>query len=152
MGPSFEAPRPAENLESSISKETDLGFEELGDSLEKKDEVPDAGNIPVIVQPIPTPAVSEYEKRQKQIEDFLSQGLEDAYLAMPSEKRAEFRRVGEDTAAKINELLEKTKVNIGKIVLLIRRWLAMLPGVNKLFLEQEAKIRADEVIKLKRLN
>jgi len=28
-------------------------------------------------------------------------------------------------------------------------WLKLIPGVNKFFLEQEAKIKTDEVLKLK---
>jgi hypothetical protein len=151
MGSSFETPKTVENLDSSISRESDLGFKEVEKPVERKSEAPDAGSFPKVSLPVSAPVMTEYEQRQKQIEDFLSYGLENAYLSLPADKRAEFKRTGEETAAKINQLLDKAKVNIGKIVLLIRKWLALLPGVSKLFLEQEAKIRADEVIKLKRL-
>jgi len=50
---------------------------------------------------------------------------------------------------KINTLLDKAKINLGKIASLIRKWLSIIPGVNKFFLEQEAKIKADEIMKLK---
>ena len=96
--------------------------------------------------------ISEYEEREKQIENFLAKDLEEIYLGLPLDKQAEFRKTGEATAKKIEKLLEKTKISIGKIVNLIRKWLSMIPGVNKFFLEQEAKIKADEIIKLKNKN
>jgi len=91
-------------------------------------------------------------KQQKQIENILSSGLEEIYLSLTPEKQKKFKRAGEETAIKINKLLLKTKVNLGAIIKLIRKWLALIPGVNKYFLEQEAKIRADEIVKLKNEN
>lgn len=87
-------------------------------------------------------------RKQKQIESILSKGLEDIYLNLTPERQKKFKQVGEETVIKINNLLNKTKVNIGAIIKLIRKWLALIPGINKYFLEQEAKIRADEIIKL----
>lgn len=88
-------------------------------------------------------------KRQKQIENVLSQGLEKIYLSMTLPKRREFKLAGERTAAEINRLFDKARVKIGRIVKLIKKWLSLIPGVNKYFLEQEAKIKADEIIKMK---
>jgi hypothetical protein len=88
-------------------------------------------------------------KQQKQIEKILASGLEDIYLSLTPAKQKEFKLVGEQTAAKINKLLAKAKVNLGAIIRLIRKWLSLIPGVNRYFLEQEAKIRADEIIKMK---
>jgi hypothetical protein len=31
----------------------------------------------------------------------------------------------------------------------IKRWLSIIPGINKFFLEQDAKIKAEKIIKLK---
>lgn len=91
-------------------------------------------------------------KQQKQIEKILSSGLEEIYLSLAPERQKRFKRVGEQTAAKINKILAKTKVNLGAIIRLIRKWLSLIPGVNKYFLEQEAKIRADEIVKMKNVN
>ena len=88
-------------------------------------------------------------KRQKQIENVLAQGLKEVYLNLAPVQRQEFKRAGEATARKINQLLRQTKINIGKIIKLIKKWLSLIPGVNKYFLEQEAKIKADEIIKMK---
>lgn len=87
------------------------------------------------------------DQRQKEIEDILSKDVADMYLAMPAERRVEFKAVGEATARKINDLLSSPKVQVMKIVDLIKKWLSMIPGVNKYFIEQEAKIKADEIVK-----
>jgi hypothetical protein len=56
---------------------------------------------------------------------------------------------GEETVEKINSLLDKTKIKIGKIINLIKKWLKIIPGINQFFLEQEAKIKTDKIINLK---
>ena len=68
---------------------------------------------------------------------------------MPKSKQREFKGEGEKTAAKINQLMSKTKVNVKKIINLIKKWLSIIPGINSFFLEQEAKIKADEIFKIK---
>lgn len=99
----------------------------------------------------PVGAVSAPQaKQQKQIENVLSSGLEEVYLNLSPAKRQEFRKTGEETAKKINQLMSHAKVKIGDIVKLIKKWLALIPGVNKYFLEQEAKIKADEIMKMRK--
>jgi len=88
--------------------------------------------------------------REKQIEDALAKGLDEAFLSMPLQKQREFKKMGEQTAREINNLLDQAKVKIKKIITLIRKWLLIIPGVNKFFIEQESKIKADEIIKLKK--
>lgn len=85
-----------------------------------------------------------------QIENIMSEGLEDIYLNMSKEKRGEFKTRGEEAAGKIEKLLQATKVNAKKVVDLIKNWLKIIPGVNKYFLEQESKIKADKIIKNKK--
>ncbi|RLC38405.1 hypothetical protein DRH27_02345 [Candidatus Falkowbacteria bacterium] len=89
------------------------------------------------------------EAREKEIEKTLEAGLEDFYINMPEEKRREFKRMGEETAGKINKLLEQSRVKAKKIVKLIKKWLLLIPGINKFFLEQEVKIKTDRILKLK---
>jgi len=91
-------------------------------------------------------------KLQKQVESVLAGGLAEIYLSLAPAKRKEFKKVGEETAKKISRLLAKAKINIGEIIKLIKKWLSIIPGVNKYFLEQEAKIKADEIIKMKNEN
>jgi hypothetical protein len=151
IGASFESPKQLENLDGSSLERPDLDLENKEKPSEKPADIPSVqAAVPASV-PVAAPSLSASEQRQRQIEAFLSRGLEEVYLSLPPEKRSQFKRAGEETAVKIDKLLEKTRVNIGKIVNLIRKWLSILPGVNKLFLEQEAKIRTDEIMKLRKM-
>ena len=40
-------------------------------------------------------------------------------------------------------------MKIKKIFELLLQWLKLLPGVNKFFLEQEAKIKVDQIMSLR---
>ena len=102
------------------------------------------------VAPVAAPVKSAQQVREEQIDQILADGLEGAFLSLPPDKQATFKAEGEITAKKINSLLSQTKVKLRQIVSLIRRWLSLIPGVNKFFLEQEAKIKADKIIKLKK--
>lgn len=96
------------------------------------------------------PIKREDEERKKEIEIILAKNLEDIYVNMPVSKQQEFRIAGEKTAKEINGLLSGTKVKLKKIVDLIKKWLSLVPGINKFFLDQESKIKADELLRLKR--
>ena len=85
-----------------------------------------------------------------EIESILSQGIENIYDGLSPEKQWEFKKKGEETALKISLLLQKTKVKVKNIIKLIKDWLKIIPGINKFFLEQEAKIKADKLLNLKK--
>ncbi|PIR93168.1 hypothetical protein COT99_02250 [Candidatus Falkowbacteria bacterium CG10_big_fil_rev_8_21_14_0_10_43_10] len=85
----------------------------------------------------------------KEIEQVLSGDLEDIYFQLPPDIQQKFKREGEAAARKIKGLLDRAKVNAKKIARLIMDWLKIIPGINKFFLEQEGKIKTDEVLKLK---
>ena len=88
-------------------------------------------------------------KRIKEIEAVLEEDLEDIYSKMPVNKQKEFKIEGEKVSGNIFELISASKVKINKIIDLIRKWLSIIPGVNKFFLEQETKIKTDKIIKLR---
>ncbi len=83
----------------------------------------------------------------KQVEDILAEDLGEIYQQMPPDKQAIFKAKGEEVARKIVSILHSTKIRIKDILELIRGWLRLIPGVNKFFLEQEAKIKADKILK-----
>lgn len=83
------------------------------------------------------------------VEKIMEEGLTDAYKALPPVKREEFKLAGERTAYAIRQLLQKTHIKIKKIFKLLLAWMLLLPGVNRYFLEQEAKIKADKIFALK---
>lgn len=80
-----------------------------------------------------------------QVENILADGLGDMYVKMEPTLRARFKQKGEEIAGKVEEIVAQGKVRIKLILELIRGWLRMIPGVNKFFLEQEAKIKADKI-------
>lgn len=94
--------------------------------------------------------VDSETKRIQAIEAIMSNGLDKVFLQMSPKERKRFRSEGEKTALKINVLLKKAKFSADKIVTLIRRWLSLIPRINRFFLEQEAKIKADKIIKVKK--
>lgn len=94
-----------------------------------------------------SPANAEQER---QVENIMSEGLEKLFVSLTIEEQEKFRTEGEATAKKINVLLNESRVQIVKIFNLIKNWLSMLPGVNRYFLEQETKIKVDEIIQLKK--
>ncbi len=99
------------------------------------------------VSRVALPVVQD-EVTQK-IEKIMEEGLEDAYHELSSIERQQFKIKGEEAAYAIRELFKATHVKIKKIFFLILEWLKFLPGINRYFLEQEAKIKADKILALR---
>ena len=93
---------------------------------------------------------AETQKRKKEIEDILASELVEIYTELPQSIKSDFKRKGEETISLIYAILNSTKVSTQKIIDLIKDWLMIIPGVNKFFVEQAAKIKTDELIKLKK--
>lgn len=136
--------------EVEVEKEKEAKIESLG-------EVPAGYPSPPITLPTPTEEVITPPKIEKsptliEIEQILSENLDELYNSLNAEQKLIFRKRGEETASKIEFLTKEIKINIKKILALIRDWLLvlakMIPGVNKLFLIQEAKIKTDKVLAL----
>ncbi len=92
-----------------------------------------------VVEPVKDPITTE-------IENILAGDLTDMFLKMPADKQTAFKRAGEETASKIKDIMDQGKFKARKVVDLIKNWLRMIPGVNKFFLEQEAKIKTDKIM------
>lgn len=86
------------------------------------------------------------DKLESEIEEVLAEDLTDLYLSMPPDKQAEFKIQGEQTRTMIRQLVHHAHKNAKKIFELIRVWLKLIPGVNRFFLEQEAKIKTDKIL------
>ena len=95
--------------------------------------------------PVPAAAFSK-DRLTTEIEEILEDDLKDLYLAMPKDKQAMFKIKGEETMSLVNQLVRTAHVNAKKIFQLIRAWLKIIPGVNRFFLEQEAKIKTDKIL------
>lgn len=86
-----------------------------------------------------------------QLEKILEDGLGEYVAAMPEEARTRFLYKGQETAGKLSVMVHGVKIQAKKVIELIRDWLLTIPGVNKFFLEQEAKIKTDRVLELERI-
>ncbi|MBL7058346.1 hypothetical protein ISS03_03340 [Patescibacteria group bacterium] len=117
---------------------------------------------------------NESRRKLKEIESVLSKNLEELYKGLPEEKRTLFKTKGEATAVDIKHLLENKQGNskaifklllgwlksadkgqvkssqVKKIIVLIKIWLRILDPKDSYYIEQAAKIKADEIIKLTR--
>lgn len=84
-----------------------------------------------------------------QIEKVLEEDIEEIYFNLPQDKQKEFKEKGEETASAIRKLFESIKIQTKEIIKLITDWLKIVPGINKFFIEQEAKIKADKILNIK---
>jgi len=148
-----------EEINPQVTPEKPADFE-----VEKKPEMPatsEAQEIKEIEQKkeelstqatTTAPVQTSKPKEIQDIENVLAEDLEDVYFQMSPAQQAEFKRTGEETASKISVLLKQTKVKVRKVLELITKWLKMVPGLNRFFLEQEAKIKTDKILDLKEKN
>ena len=125
-----------------IQKETQDGFlDESIDSLRKKLRRPKKQK--------PTQIPQVRDELTVKVEKIMEEGLVDAFKELSPVEKQEFKMKGEETALQIRELLKSTHIKIKKIFKLLFAWLKLLPGVNRFYLEQEAKIKADRIISMK---
>lgn len=160
LRPSFE-PKPAPSPEQKGSLDT---RSEQQKSREKSpaNQEPKRGETgiaaeqgkkrffnPLRKQPSATANMGKDELSAK-IEKVLEENIGEAYqLLSPSGKQA-FKIKGEKTTATVKEMIQSGHAKARKIFSLLLEWLRMLPGVNRFFLEQEAKIKTDKLMKLGR--
>lgn len=83
-----------------------------------------------------------------EIETIMEKDLAEAYKELTPIQQQEFKIKGEQVAWEIRNLLKKTHVKVKSVFRLILEWLKMLPGINKFFLEQEAKIKTDKILNM----
>jgi len=131
-----------ETRETKIETQQDEGFlDEAIEGLRSKLKRPKKQK--------PTTIPQVRDELTVKVEKIMEEGLADAYKELNPIEREEFKIKGEQTALQIRELLKATHVKIKKIFRLLFEWLKLLPGINRFFLEQEAKIKADKIMTLK---
>jgi len=152
--PQFEKPVEEKELPVEGDTESEAPVEQLAEKPKPEAAAETAGAAPAPVAvtlpkavEAPTP---EKDPELVEIETILSEGLENLYKELPDNRKVEFKQKGEETASAIRVLLSSAKVKVTKIVALIVQWLKMIPGVNKFFLEQESKIKADKLLEFKK--
>jgi len=140
----LETPQPVEEKAEQVQLQ-----EKPSATAPEKSEL--ATDLSTVLPATPAPVIATVVKSPLyyQVEGILAQGLEEAYQKLTPAKQLEFKKVGEATASKIALLLKSAKVRVKEIFNLILKWLKVIPGLNKFFLEQEAKIKADRILALK---
>ena len=137
--------------QSEISPyQPEIGFrpEQLAErpsfGAEKINETPIASSVAnqAAYQAVVNPQTESYKK----IENILEEDLGEIFFKLTPLEQEEFKKKGEETASLIMDLLAKSKVQIKKIIEAIKDWLKLIPGINRFFLEQEAKIKADKIV------
>ena len=138
--PAVEGPKPTEQAFEHYKQVDDENPEAspyvVKQAHQKKDDVmtDDANKAPEVIE----------------IETMMADDLSQAFANMTPEQQQKFKVKGEATAREIASLVTQFKATAKKILHLLRAWLKLIPGINKFFLEQEAKIKTDDILRYAR--
>jgi len=143
-----ETPAAKQEFEASKESGRETGAELESEKMMERE--PAAPIIPISTRPTRGAVPSVRDQLTVKVEKILESGLKDTYEKLAPIAQQEFKIQGEETASKIRELLSAAKVKVKKIFQLILEWLMLLPNINRFFLEQEAKIKTDKIIELRK--
>jgi hypothetical protein len=90
------------------------------------------------------------DKVAEDVDSILKEGLEEAVAAMPEDAKQRFWQKGKEIGALVADMVRHYKVEVKRVLHLLKEWLISIPGVNRFFLEQEAKIKTDRILDLER--
>lgn len=152
LGSSIEIPqgRPAAETEGR-SFELESSPEGIREQQPEKKptEAPATPAFPSVATPAPAAPAAPKTELRRRIEKILEEDLIPLYTELTPDQKKVFRAEGEKSAVAIETMMQKTKVKVSVLIGIIRHWLALLPGVNRFFLEQEAKIKVDKILFLR---
>lgn len=115
-------------------------------SAEQMQQVQEVASQAVGAVPQIKPQKSEMLER---IEDVMEEDLGKVYKDLPADVKEKFKHQGEATAEDIEGMLHHSKVKSKSIFRLLFSWLKIIPGINRYFLQQEAKLKTDEIMDIK---
>lgn len=141
---------PHQPDQPEVPKPTEQAFDQYKDV---HDEKPDES--PYVVKQAARPKTDQVmtddvgkSALQVKVEEVMANGLDASYQTMTPVQQERFRKKGEEIAKQIEDLTARFKLTARKVLHLLRSWLKLIPGINKFFLEQEAKLKADAIMKL----
>lgn len=145
--PALGAPEATQSRVETAESVPSAGAEHSASAEHLSETVPSSQTS--ISSAIPAPALtSTKETLTQEIEDVLSEDLGDLYKSLSADKQRQFKAEGERTAGVISQLFSHGKFHARRISSLVKRWLRLIPGVNRFFLEQEAKIKTDKLLQM----
>ncbi|PWB38942.1 MAG: hypothetical protein C3F02_00860 [Parcubacteria group bacterium] len=105
---------------------------------------------PVILPslPVSVPSTGGTPIYLEKVEQILAENMDSIFLSMDAASQNTFKIKGEQTAHKIVGLLSQTRVKLKDVINVIIDWLRLIPHVNRYYLEQEAKLKADAIMRL----
>lgn len=140
-----------ETVEKQEGKQIEQGAIEKEVSQKQKKSANTVAQPTVTIpssMPLP-PQESQKSETLEKIEDIMEEDLAEMYATMPEDRKQLFKKQGEETAKEIEGMMYKVKVKSKKMFKLMFSWMKIIPGVSKYFLEQEAKLKTDELMHLK---
>lgn len=103
------------------------------------------------VQAAPTPVVTAAPRKDPvlaDVEHVLEDGMGETYAKLTPAAKQQFRSKGEVAAGRIRQMISRGHLKLKDVWKLIRDWLRVIPGASRFFVEQEAKIKTDRIIRL----
>ncbi len=150
--PKSASKTPVESIPIGQTTEQEGSAEQKTETAQKEGGETGAPQIsaqPTAAAQQATAQKSAEEERIAKIDHILIDDLEETINKLPENEQKKFREKEKEAALTINKLLQETKIQIKKIIETIRELLLMIPGVNKFFLEQESKLKADQILFLR---
>lgn len=129
--------------------ETGASFELPKPAAERQAEAQSA-STPVATHTAPTTRAHVLAKDPivAEVERVLEEGLGETYVSLPPAVRRKFKLKGERVSSEIAGMVRDLKAKAGRVLKLLTGWLRIIPGVNKFFLFQEAKIKTDKILRM----
>ncbi len=103
-------------------------------------------SVPIQPAPIVTPPPTSLIEDQRRVENILAEGVEEIYRGLDAATQLKVKVSGEQASVRIVSLLQESRVQVKKILDLIISWLVSIPGLNRPYAEQAAKIKADKLL------
>lgn len=129
-----------EAVEKQLEAEIEFVKEE---ALAESKEAPS----PAAPSAVRTPAAPK-DPTTAAVEKILEQDLGDLYVKLDPETKKKLRVRGDILTERLKAVVSGARVKARRILSWIRDWLRLIPGINKYFLEQEAKIKTDKILEL----
>jgi len=129
-----------------LTTERDVGL--MGDeTIQAEQDQPGLTSRPVAndnisIHPIPKSLTL------RKIESILEDDLSDIYFNLDTAHQRLFKEEGERASRQIEAVLATGKSVAVKVLAIIKKWLQFIPGINKFFIEQEAKIKTDQITRI----
>lgn len=135
-------------IEEEAGRETVEQPEEKRPAAQETDYGRATAPVPISHPTEPQPLGDSKTPELVQIEQILSEHIDELYQSLPESQKPLFKEKGEEAAQKIDTILRGAKVRAKQILLIIVSWLSIIPGINKFFIEQQAEIKTNKLLAL----